>query len=310
MKIKWIALALFFVCAALGISPALAGMEKPSLWLAQAQAHCCSQLIAQAITATPPIEASAVPGGYVLSCPGCQTPAPTFQSAAVAAGATHYWPLNETSGSTMLDAVGTLNGTYTGVFPDTLYGCVPMGMKDGSCGINMYNGYGTVTALPTSAPYSVGVIVRACDNQASGTHAVSLFGSFGQSSDQYHGGGFSVYGNGSSASPLELFASYGSGSSSLVNDTMIPSFSLSCHSFLLVEEYQVSNGITFFINGIGLVGPTNSTLPVSASLAINTSYTGGGFNQVGQGEVYCCMFYIPAYITGTQLESLLSAAGI
>ena len=87
------------------------------------------------------------------------TPAPTSFESAVSNFCTahsltgcHYWPMNETSGTAMLDALGSLNGTYTDDVSDGAFfdPGEPMGIADGSVGVDIWNARAYVEGLPTT----------------------------------------------------------------------------------------------------------------------------------------------------------------
>jgi hypothetical protein len=223
----------------------------------------------------------------------------------------HYWPMNETTGTVMYDAIGSLNGTYATALTDggSFLPGWSIGLTSGEKGVDMWgggsaSGHAYITPMPTPVPAEgvFGIVVRDCDEgTTAGANAVSYFGpnehvsnNTGLDMARYEGA---------------LIGQVGSGTS-FTSGNLIGEWPATCAPFLLmgVGYYNVgaNEGPYFEVNGLPNYAENASQLLVfNPYMYINAFIdSGGNVDSSGSGDVYCCAFYIPGNFTAQQLEPI------
>jgi len=252
------------------------------------------------------------------------TPSPTTCTSAYDAvvlgtpGLADYYCMNETSGSTLHDSVGSHNGTIIGVPGDQYALGLPIGISDGSVGVDFWDSYAYAGGLGNSDPeWSITAIVRPCDAYASPTHLVYLFGTYGADSANAHNGIGIMLAAVNSSSPLTLFVYWGNGTAAS-SAPLVGEYSITCAPIHFAINYSslasslcgaTGPCFTVWINGVP-VNTTYATIPESSGVSINAFDYQSNYNYFGHGDEVAKVAIFHSYITQAQINAELWAAGL
>lgn len=204
----------------------------------------------------------------------------------------HLWRLNETTGTTANDSIGSLNGTYSVNLTNSaiFLPAWSMGLRSGETGVDMWQGNMQVTPMPTPAAFVEGAVVRDCNDTVSSTGAYFLGtnASLNTGLLLYQASGVlnGQQGNGSSFTAFPLVGSYSS----------------TCRPMLLIQASNTSNQAYYMINGFPNVA--SGTFSPSQLLVVNGYVSGGSATHMGSGIGYLDVFFIPANLSATQLQPI------
>ena len=233
------------------------------------------------------------------------------------------YPMNETSGTTIVDNCGSVNGTYEGDGVDGFSLGFPMGIADGSKGADFWGGsggYAYITGLPMSGStgtWTIGGVVRVCDSLAQPTgNGAWLFGTLGADvTNDKNGIGVRL----ADANNLEgLYYQYGTGSV-VAGDPLIWQFGINCSPILIIMEYDGTStpgnrckGVpcfTVWVNGLPLE-TVNATITASNAITTCVSTLGtGGLTDICSADAFSDIFVTNTYMSLSDIVNLQSAMG-
>ena len=199
---------------------------------------------------------------------GGYPPTPYDTNRLAVASIIHYWPLNDSSGTTALDMKGSTNLTYAG--SGVTYG-TGLGFANGDVGVIFDGAAGNVHGAPTMPAPSSGFTVEWVSSLAvnGGSSGVTLAGGFNSSSQD----GFNVNTNTPSGSyPQRVGGNAGGGSLTALTQSLgAPAFYV-----LHVWHFVYNGSVVFIYCDNELLSQTTVSAWTQANFLAFGAYTTGG----------------------------------